>query len=220
MNRFSIDLPSETIKYINKSRDNFKKLYNQMFEELSTRDISDILKKTKSHLLDNRKINLNFFKREIIVDLNKNIIYYTGKKKSGTGEDLDKYSSSIVLHYLLNADGTPLSGSWISYRELPGGLFYWQTIPGVLEILVKKYGGSGESFLKKALEIGGEKYTGFKFGSVIYPFKMFPVLLILDEESEEFGAGARVLFDRSAAHYLKTYVVKLIVIYTVNKLCS
>jgi hypothetical protein len=49
---------------------------------------------------------------------------------------------------------------------------------------------------------------------------MFPVLLILDEESDEFEAGARVLFDSSAPHYLKTYVVKLIVIYTVNKLCT
>ncbi len=220
MNRFSMDLPSETAKYINKSRDNFKKFYSQMFKELSARDMDDVLDKTKSGLLDNRKISLPFFKREIIVDLNRNIIYYSGKKKSGAGEDLDKYSSSIVLHYLLNADGTPLSGNWISYRELPGGLFYWRTIPGILAILAKRYGSNGEGFLKKALEIGGEKYTGFKFGSVIYPFKMFPVLLVLDEESDEFGASARVLFDSSASHYLKTYVVKLILIYTINKLCS
>jgi hypothetical protein len=220
MNRFSVDLPSEVVKYINESRDNFKKFYDRMFEELSARDIDDVLDKTKSHLIDNKKINLSFFEREIIVDLNRNTIYYSGKEKSGAGEDLDKYSSSIVLHYLLNADGTPISGNWISYRELPGGLFYWQTIPGILAVLVKKYGSNGKDFLEKALEIGGKKYTGFKFGTVIYPFKMFPVLLVLNEENDEFGASARVLFDSSAPHYLKTYVVKLIVIYTVNKLCS
>lgn len=219
MNRFGMDLPNETAKYINKSRDNFKKFYDQMFEELSERDMVDVLDKTKSHLLDNKKIDLYFYEREIVVDLNIKKIYYKAGKKSEEGEDLDKYSSSIVLHYLLNADGTPLSENWISYRELPGGLFYWQTIPRVLAALTKKFGSDGESFLKKALDIGGKKHTEFKFGTVIYPFKMFPVLLVLDEESDEFGASARVLFDSSAPHYLKTYAVKLIVIYTTNKLC-
>jgi hypothetical protein len=220
MNRYGMDLPYETAKYINKSRDNFKKFYDQMFEELSERDIGDVLDKTKSRLLANKKINLYFYEREIIVDLNKRKIYYIMEEKSEAGEDLDKYSSSIVLHYLLNADGAPLSENWISYRELPGGLFYWQTIPRVLAALIKKFGSDGEGFLKRALDIGGKKYAGFDFGSVIYPFKMFPVLFVLDEESDEFGANARVLFDSSAPHYLKTYVVKLIVIYTIKKLCS
>jgi hypothetical protein len=220
MNKFGIDLPSEVAKYINKSRDNFKKFYNQMFEELSGRDIDDVLYKTRSKRLDSRKLNLSFFESELIVDLDKKIIYYCGRKRPEEGEDLDRFSSSIVLHYLINADGAPLSEKWISYRELPGGLFYWKTIPGILSVMIKKYGSNGKGFLKKALEIGGKKYAGFEFGSVIYPFKMFPVLLVLDEESDEFGASARVLFDSSAPHYLKTYIVKLIVIYTINKLCS
>jgi len=79
---------------------------------------------------------------------------------------------------------------------------------------------NGNRFLKRTFDIGGEKYTGFKFGSVIYPFKMFPVLMIFDEKSTEFEANIRVLFDGSAHHYLKTDVVKLIIIYIVKKLCS
>lgn len=220
MNKFSANIPSEAIRYINKSRDNFKKLYDRMFEALSARDINSILNNTASLLTDNKKIKLSFFEREVIVDLDENNIYYTGDKKAGRGEALDKYSSSLILHYMLNADGTPLTGEWISYRELPGGLFYWKTIPAVLEPLVKEYGSNGDRFLKRAFKIGGEKYTGFKFGSVIYPFKMFPVLIILDEKSEEFEASVRMLFDRSAPCYLKTDVVKLIVVYIVNKLLN
>ncbi len=30
----------------------------------------------------------------------------------------------LLLHYLLAADGTPPTGTWIAYRELPDGLFY------------------------------------------------------------------------------------------------
>ena len=195
-------------------------IYKKMFEELITRDVSSILRYTGARTLNDSRIKLNFFKKEIIVDLRKKEIYYFKESAAGKKELIDTYTSSLILHYLLNADGTPLSGRWISFRELPGGLFYWQTIPGVLEPLVRKYEGNGSEFLKKTFEIGGEKYNQFKFASVIYPFKMFPVLMIFDEKSVEFEAGIRVLFDESASHYIKTDIIKLVVVYIVNKLCK
>jgi hypothetical protein len=130
------------------------------------------------------------------------------------------FSSTIILHFLLTADGTPLSGEWILYRELPGGLFYASTIPGVLQPLAKKYESSGGKFLGKLLEIGGEKNKNFKFSGLIYPFKKFPVLLIIDEKDEEFDANIRVLFDSSASHYLKTDVIKILLVYIVKKLLT
>ncbi len=209
----------ESAGNLNEGKENFMDIYNKIFEELAGRDITNILRYTGSRLTSNERIKLSFFEREIIVDLNKKEIYCFKDSKTRGKESLDEYSSSLVLHYLLNADGTPLTASWISYRELPGGLFYWQTIPKVLEPLIKKYGNDGEGFLKKTFKIGGEKYAGFKFGSIIFPFKMFPVLVILDEKSTEFEANIRILFDSSAPHYLKTDVIKLIIAYIVKKLC-
>lgn len=195
-------------------------IYNEMFEELIGRDIDNILRCSNSELLNSKRIKLNFFEKEIIVNLNKREICYLKESTSDGEEFLDTYSSSLVLHYLLNADGTPLTGNWTSYRELPGGLFYWQTIPKVLEPLIKKYENNGDGFLKKTFEIGGEKYGQFKFAAIIYPFRMFPVLIILDEKDEEFDANIRVLFDSSAHHYLKTDVIKLVIVYIVKKLCN
>ena len=126
----------------------------------------------------------------------------------------------IIRFFLLTADGTPLSGEWILYRELPGGLFYASTIPGVLQPLVKKYESSGGEFLGKLIEIGGEKNKNFKFSGLIYPFKKFPVLFIIDEKDEEFDANIRVLFDSSASHYLKTDVIKTLLVYIVKKLLT
>jgi len=37
------------------------------------------------------------------------------------GKEAPVYQSILLLHYLVTADGTPLSGEWISYRHLPGG---------------------------------------------------------------------------------------------------
>ena len=195
-------------------------VYNKMFGELISRDASSISKSAGSELLDDHRIKLSFFVKNIVVDLNKKEIFYLKGNTLEAEEFLDTYSSSLILHYLLNSDGFPLTDRWVSYRELPGGLFYWQTIPGVLEPLVKKYESNGSGFLEKALEIGGEKYSQFKFSSIIRPFKMFPVLMIFDEKSTEFEANIRILFDGSASHYLKTDVVKLIMIYIIKKLCG
>lgn len=218
MDKSPVNMPSEAKRYMNNSRENFERLYSGMFESLSRRDITGVLNNTGSRLLENKKMKLSFFEREVIVDPDGKNIYYAGDKEICGDKVLDNYSSSLILSYLLSADGTPLTGSWISYRELPGGLFYWKTIPTVLEPLIKEFANSGSSFLKKAQKIGGRKHTGFKFGSVIYPFKMFPILVVLDEKSEEFEASVRILFDGSARHYLKTDVVKLIIIYMVNRL--
>lgn len=198
-------------------------VYNKIFDELITRDVKSISMHSGSELLDGHKIKLDFFEKKVVVDLHKRGVSYLEKDSEGGSlkvrESLDMHSASLILHYLQNADGSPLTGRWIPYRELPGGLFYWQTIPGVLDTVVKKYESNGAGFLKRAYEIGGQKYDRFKFASVIYPFKMFPILMILEEKDSEFEADARVLFDSSAPHYLKTDVVKLIVVYMVNRLC-
>jgi hypothetical protein len=133
-------------------------------------------------------------------------------------EPLDLFSSTIILHYLLTADGTPLSGKWILFRELLDGLFYGDTIPGVLQPLVKKYEYSGQEFLRKILDNGGKIYKDFKFAGVIYPFERFPILFIFEEKDEEFTADLRVLFDSSASHYIKSDIIKTLVVYTVKKL--
>lgn len=107
----------------NKAGEDFMDIYNKMFEELIGRDINNILSSTVSMLIENKRIKLSFFKKEIIVDLNKKKIYFLKSGGSDEEEPLDMYSSSLILHYLLNADGTPPANNWISYRELPGGLF-------------------------------------------------------------------------------------------------
>ncbi|MDD3629166.1 MAG: DUF3786 domain-containing protein [Actinomycetota bacterium] len=198
-------------------------VYNRIFDELIVRDIKSISIYSGSELLDEHRIKLDFFEKKVVVDLYKREVFYLERdSEEGTlkvGESPDMHSASLILHYLQNADGSPLTGRWVPYRELPGGLFYCQTIPGVLNTVVKKYESDGAGFLKRACEIGGQKYDRFKFASIIFPFKMFPVLMILEEKDVEFEADARALFDSSAPHYLKTDVIKLIIVYMVNKLC-
>lgn len=220
MSDFNIDLPPEILENLNRNQKAFANNCQNLFDELNKRKIEDISEKSKSDIIDENKLKVSFFEKEVIFDRKEKELYFLGEVQSKKGKNLDTFSSFLVLHYLINADGTPPGGEWISYRELPGGLFYWQTIPGVLKPLVKKYGNNGEEFVAKTLEIGGSIYKGFKYSSVIYPFRMFPVLMILYEKSEEFEADLRVLFDKTAPHYLKVDVIKLVIIYIVKRLRS
>lgn len=186
------------------------------FKILKNSDLEDIALKTGATIIGAQRLGLLFFGSEIIVDLETGGIYYKEGSSGGktrSSKKLDIFSYAIILHYLVNADGTKVCGEWISYRELPGGMFYFRTIPGVLEPVRQKYKNSAEGLIKRIEGSGGRRSSDFKNGAVIYPFKNFPVLMILDEESEEFDASLRVLFDSNGSHYIKTDVVKMIVVY-------
>ena len=214
-------------KNLNKNYELFERNYENSFSELINKNLEGIAQKTGVQISVKGELVLDFFEKSVLIDLNKSKIYVLNYKHRHLFEPdfekfepLDLFSSTIILHFLLTADGTPLSGERILYRELPGGLFYASTIPGVLQPLVKKYESNGREFLGKLLEIGGEKNKNFKFSGLIYPFKKFPVLFIIDEKDEEFDANIRVLFDSSASHYLKTDVIKTLLVYIVNKLLT
>jgi hypothetical protein len=215
-------LTPEIMENLNKNRDNLKNLVSNMFQELSKIGPANICYNSGAMILEENKIGLDFFDRQVVVDLeNKNVFYSeNGRgriKREGT-EFLDIFSISLILHYLVTADGTPVAGKWISYRELPGGLFYWSAIPPVIAPLIEKYQKNGRAFLDRVLRIGGSTTQDFKHGAVLRPFTRFPVLMIIDEEDEEFGANLRLLFDESSPHYIKTDVIKILMVYIVKLL--
>ena len=224
MDNFFKNLNSEIAKNLYENYRLFGKNFQNYFYEISMRSISDISLNSNSAIVNSDKIVLNYFNDQVLVDFEKKAVFYIKVNDSKNDSknfliesEVDLFSSSLILHYLLNADGTPLRGEWISYRELPDGLFYSNTIPGILKPLINKYENDGKLFLKKAVQMGGVINDNFKFSAVIYPFKMFPTLIIFEEKSEEFDADARVLFDRSASHYLKTDIVKTLVVFIVRK---
>ena len=216
----NINLDPEILENLDKNKETYVNIYNNSFEKLAKIEIGNISKRTKSEVIDRTKLKLNFFENKVFLEIKNKKIYYLEESQKNGKKYLDIFSSVLILHYLLNADGTPLANRWISFRELPDGLFYWRTIPKILEPLVRKYESSGDKFLTKIMEIDGKINKGFEHGSVVYPFKMFPVLMILYEKDEEFEASLRVLFDSSASHYLKTDVIKLVVACIVKKLCA
>jgi hypothetical protein len=123
-------------------------------------------------------------------------------------------SIAIVLwHYLLTADGTPPADRWLTFRELPSGLFYAQAFAVHAEqLLADTFGNDVPGFNKAALALGGQPLAsapgaGLAPPDAAYRFQAFPRLAMavqLWEGDDEFPGRVQVLFDAAASHYLPT----------------
>jgi len=111
----------------------------------------------------------------------------------------------VLLHYLLTADGTPPADRWVTFRELPDGLFYAQAFAGHAEaVLAEKLGADLDRFRRAAEALGGARLD---LADAAYRFQVFPrlaVAALLWEGDEDFPPQARILFDAHAGHYLPT----------------
>ncbi len=197
-------------KKLKNSQEVLLKVYDDYFCQLADKDMEQVCLHSGSRL-NNGIIEVSFFNDEYLVDIEEKII-----KKKKDQKITDPYTSSIILHYLLNASGAALSGNWIAYRQLPGGLFYARTIDAELKPLADIFGKDPGSFFEKAKRLGAKRSEEFENGVIMDCFKKVPLLVIIYPEDAEFGSEAKILFDSSIPGYLKTDIVKLVILYTVK----
>jgi hypothetical protein len=108
----------------------------------------------------------------------------------------------MLLHHLLQADGTPPSGEWVAFRELPDGLFYAASFTARAEApLEAAFGGIG-AFRRAAAAGGGEPFAA---ADAAFAFSALPLLrlgVMLWEGDDEFPARVQIVFDSAAGHCL------------------
>jgi len=111
----------------------------------------------------------------------------------------------LFLHYLIRADGTPLKGEWITFKELPGGKIYLQAYQKrTIKPLLKHFGEQPEKLGKIAALLNGKSASFGYISVVLRPFPRVPVAFVLWRGDDEFPTSANILYDTSAAHYLPT----------------
>jgi hypothetical protein len=122
-----------------------------------------------------------------------------------TGQEPPIAIRILILHYLINADGTRLADAWLSFRELPDGRIYDAAFRRRANLpLAQAFGNDLDGFVAAAKALGGERLT---YGDASFLFAMLPrirLAVVLYRADEEFSAAANVLFDAAAGHYLPT----------------
>lgn len=144
-------------------------------------------------------LTLSFFNQQYKISYPQ--ITVTNRKRETCKEEIQV----ILLNYLSNADGTPISGEWLGFRELPNGDFYYRAFQSYSgDKLSRSFKDQLGKFSYVCENLNGEPLS---FGDQAYSFRVLPrvkLACVYWLGGEEFPDKANVLFDGSASHYLST----------------
>jgi len=147
-----------------------------------------------------KKITMQYWHKEIEIILPQFIA-----RDPSSGEALNNLFQALLMYYLTTADGTPLTGRWISFAELPDGKFYQQAFQGYTGRLLEKNLAHDMNVLYQvAIDAGGNPY---KFGDTAFLYKILPrvnLLVVFWQGDDDFPSRIQILFDAAASHYLPT----------------
>jgi hypothetical protein len=125
--------------------------------------------------------------------------------QAGDGSPAPTWLAILLLHYLLNASGEPLSGEYVDFRQLDGGHMY---LPNFLKRaanrLARVFGEDAESLRRAGLALGGSELDLGDVSLSMPVLPRVPVYLVLWEGDDEFPPSSKILFDEVVNSYLPT----------------
>jgi hypothetical protein len=121
----------------------------------------------------------------------------------GSNEEVPLKDKILLLHYLIQAEGTPLANKSIAYKELPEGTVYFRTFhKRAIKPLVDNFGSQPGKLLDAAKEMGGVKADYGDVAVTVKAFKKVPITFVLWKGDEEFPPDGSILFDATVSDYL------------------
>jgi hypothetical protein len=122
----------------------------------------------------------------------------------GPGE-LPLTEQILILHYLSNTSGKPLSGRSIDFRQVPEGSFYWSAfVSRAKKPLLETFGRDLDLYLKVATVLGGTPQDLGDVSARFEAFPLVPVTHVLWRGDAEFPPDANILFDETIPRHLPT----------------
>ncbi len=109
----------------------------------------------------------------------------------------------LALHYLLCENPLRLSGDWVTFRDFPGGQFYWEPfLSRSIKPLVKRTGNDltglrqrlDQRFRWCPAEAGGD------FSARVHAVGKLEAVLVYHLGDDEFPPDATILFDSAMRH--------------------
>ncbi len=125
----------------------------------------------------------------------------------------------LALRYISKADNSAITGEWVAYRDLPGGMFYAATIPPTVEEpLAEVFGAEKWALSDTAPALNGKELEYGDESFAFYAYPRVPLMVVLHWGKDEFPPSVRFLFDRCVSHYLNTDDCKVLATQTASML--
>jgi hypothetical protein len=110
---------------------------------------------------------------------------------------------TMLAYYFETSDSVPLSGEWISFKQIPGGMFYAQAFQNYSgDKLLDIFGDDLDAFIEANKKIDGQREL---FGSVAFSYQILPhipIMVVCWLGDDDFSSSYRILFDSTAHHHL------------------
>jgi hypothetical protein len=182
-------------------QNNYETAYNEAVNDLLHRNINDVAVKSEARLISQSGsacLELRFFNDIIIITHPQITLNYKSKNS-----EISMWTRILLLHYLIQANGTLATGEQITFNQIPGGLGYYPAFQRrTIKPLLKLFGNNLNGFASAAERLGGIRSNISNFS---FLFKIFPrisILLNLWEGDEEFPVDGNIVFDSSITDYL------------------
>lgn len=155
--------------------------------------------------LFNEKVNISF--PELVV------------RNAFSKEDMPVSAQAMICYHILSADGSALANRWISFAELPDGLFYHKAFQNYTGDQVSNlFGNDIDLFCRSNGKLCGESLSYRDAGFRYLALPRVPMAIIYNLGDDEFPSSCKLLFDASVCHYLPTDVCAILGSMLANKI--
>lgn len=176
--------------------DDYKNTLEIAREEFKKKDPGSMALNSGATFLPTSKggsLELPFLNRQIL------ITWPDGEMIAPEGsKELSLQEQGLIMHYLIQASGAPLTGTWITFREIPAGEFYYSAfVKRAKDPLVQTFGQRPELLLELGLQMGGSRRPEGDIALSFMVFPQVPICLVLWAGDDEFPPDGNLLFDAS-----------------------
>jgi hypothetical protein len=179
--------------------DTLTPMLGDMRAELGRQDIMTVASLTGCELHVPNTLYLRYWDDEWLISFPDGVIHGL------VGQPCTPDKEVTLLYYLTHGDGSTVAGRWVSFHDLPNGMFYSQAFQGYSgNRLARSFVNNVEAFEQAAISLGGQRIEG---GDAMYAFWPLPRIGLAAQYwrgDDEFAARASILFDAVASRYLTT----------------
>ena len=185
--------------------DDFREAFRLASQRLATLDLHRVCSLSGSRWLGDANgdpgIGLSFIHDDLMVRTQPEVEVI----RSQTGEPIPLAERIIVLHYLLTARGASLRNDLVTFREVPGGAFYYPAfLKRARDPLVRAFGPRPERLASCGRQLGAELADLGDVSITLRPLPRLPLTVVLWKGDDEFTPEGSILFDSSVGSYLPT----------------
>lgn len=186
--------------------DDFREAFRLASQRLATLNLHQVCSLSGSTWLGDtnggRGIGLSFIHDDLVVRIHQP---ETDVIRSQTGESIPLAEKVLVLHYLLTARGESLRNNLVTFREVPGGAFYYPAfLKRARDPLVRVFGPRPERLASCGRQLGAKPADLGDVSITLRPLPRLPLTVVLWKGDDEFTPEGSILFDGSVGSYLPT----------------